>query len=419
MKALADVFGAQRRANRALFDDVHWRGQRACAQQQRQVVGFAHAHGAGNLEAVAQLALNDRRGQHLAFALFKQQNRHALFDVFAAGVAHDAPALGIDRQIDLGLLVLRIKAGLGVGQVFAGQDDLLLDDHRLAVALQKTLGAKRHWAAAAFGGSSFGAVFDQAHFQRRGAAQNVLGLGCVLHAGQLHDDTVNALLLDHRLGHAQLVDPVVQRQHVLLERLVLNAARGLGLDAGGQLELAAVGRLDHLQVGHLLLDQAFGRRQRRGIAKADFNRLAIAGNAAVAQVFVAQRQTDVTGERFGALGQRRLHIDLQHEMHAAAQIQPQIHRVGVQRFEPVRRARQQIERYDISRVARLGRQRLLNDIPGLALGVGVAKTRLDGAAFKRDGFGGNTGLRQGLLDLGQRGRVHLETGLAAGDLNGQ
>jgi hypothetical protein len=41
----------------------------------------------------------------------------------------------------------------------------------------------------------------------------------VLHAGQLHHDAVRALLLDHRLGHAELVDPVVQRGDVLLQRL--------------------------------------------------------------------------------------------------------------------------------------------------------------------------------------------------------
>jgi hypothetical protein len=64
-------------------------------------------------------------------------------------------------------------------------------------------------------------------FQRGGAADDVLGLGGVLHAGQLHHHAVGALLLDHRLGHAELVDAVVQRGDVLLERLVLHRARPL------------------------------------------------------------------------------------------------------------------------------------------------------------------------------------------------
>jgi hypothetical protein len=58
-------------------------------------------------------------------------------------------------------------------------------------------------------------------FQRGGAAQDVLGLGGVLHTGQLHHDAVQPLLLDHRLGHAQLVDAVVQGGDVLFQRLFL------------------------------------------------------------------------------------------------------------------------------------------------------------------------------------------------------
>ena len=234
------------------------------------------------------------------------------------------------------MLVLRIKARLGIGQVFAGQDDLLFDNHGLAVALEKALGAKWHGAIVVLGSSSFGAVFDQAHFQRGGTTQNVLGLGRVLNARKLHHDAVNALLLDHRLGHAQFVDPVVQRHHVLLERLVLNAARGLGLDGGAQLVVGAVGGFHHLKVRNLVLDQVFGRCERGRIAKPDFDHVAVAGNAAVADVLFTQRQANVTGQRLSALGQCGLHVHLQHEMHAAAQVQPQIHRIGVQRCQPRR-----------------------------------------------------------------------------------
>ena len=67
-------------------------------------------------------------------------------------------------------------------------------------------------------------VVDHADFERRGAAEDVLGLRRVLHAGQLHHDAVGALLLDHRLGDAELVDAVVQGGDVLLERAVLRRA---------------------------------------------------------------------------------------------------------------------------------------------------------------------------------------------------
>jgi hypothetical protein len=83
---------------------------------------------AGNLDPVAHLAADHRRGHDFALALFEQQDGHALADVLAADVAEDArspwrPASGAPRLPGSG-----VKAGLGVGQVLAGQDDLLLDD---------------------------------------------------------------------------------------------------------------------------------------------------------------------------------------------------------------------------------------------------------------------------------------------------
>jgi hypothetical protein len=71
-----------------------------------------------------------------------------------------------------------------------------------------------------------GRVVDHADFQGRGAAEDVLGLGRVLHAGQLHDDAVGALLLDDRFGDAEFVDPVVQGGDVLLEREFAGSSSG-------------------------------------------------------------------------------------------------------------------------------------------------------------------------------------------------
>ncbi len=57
----------------------------------------------------------------------------------------------------------------------------------------------------------------QPEFQGGGGAEDFLGAGGVLHAGQLHHDAVAALLLDDRLGHAQFIDPVAQGGDVLLQ----------------------------------------------------------------------------------------------------------------------------------------------------------------------------------------------------------
>jgi hypothetical protein len=50
---------------------------------------------------------------------------------------------------------------------------------------------------------------DDLELQKRRALQDLAGALLVLgaRAGELHDDAVVALLLDHRLGHAELVDP--------------------------------------------------------------------------------------------------------------------------------------------------------------------------------------------------------------------
>jgi hypothetical protein len=135
-----------------LLDDLHRRGQRAGAQQQRGVVGLGGGHAAGDLHPpAADLAADHRRGDDLALALLEQQDGHALADVLARHVAEDARALGVERQVDRRLLRLAVEAGLGVGQVLAGQDDLAEDDDRLAVALHIALAAEGHRAAAALG----------------------------------------------------------------------------------------------------------------------------------------------------------------------------------------------------------------------------------------------------------------------------
>jgi hypothetical protein len=88
LKPLADVVGAQAGADGALFDDLHRRGQRAGAQQQRGVVGLR--------TVVMRPVICTRRRRfrcgsparsHLALALLEQQDGHALADVLARDVA--------------------------------------------------------------------------------------------------------------------------------------------------------------------------------------------------------------------------------------------------------------------------------------------------------------------------------------------
>ena len=155
-------------------------------------------------------------------------------------------------------LALAVKARLRVGQVLTGQDDLFLHNHRLAVALQETLGAKRHGRVAQLSRTGFGAFIDHANFQRGRASQNVFRLGRVLHAWKLHHDAVGALLLNHRFGHAEFVDAVVQGGDVLLDRLLLHASCCHRVDGGAEFEVGAVWGAGGLQIGKLVLDHALG-----------------------------------------------------------------------------------------------------------------------------------------------------------------
>ena len=51
-------------------------------------------------------------------------------------------------------------------------------------------------------------------------------------------------------------------------------------------------------------------------------------DAAVADVLVAHQAAQVGAHRVKALGQRALHVDLEQEMHAAAQVETEVHRQG-------------------------------------------------------------------------------------------
>jgi hypothetical protein len=112
----------------------------------------------------------------------------------------------------------------------------LLDQQRRAAAFRIKLGAER-WIA-----------LPGAASRRRGCRRpcgfpaSRCGRGCpwpwrVLHARQLHDDAVGALLLDDRFGNAEFVDAVVQGGDVLLDREFANGLLGGRIRRGDQFQL--------------------------------------------------------------------------------------------------------------------------------------------------------------------------------------
>ena len=157
-----------------------------------------------------------------------------------------------------------------------------------------------------------------------------------------------------------------------------------GFQRTGEAEVAGVGVFEPLQVGQLVFEQVLRGRAGGGIAEADGDAVAVADDAGVADVLVAQQRADVAGQRVGLLGQRRLHVDFHQEVDAAAQVEAEIHRQRVDRRQPARRARQQVERHHVALVARVGVQRGGERVLGLALGVEIGEAGLDGVAVELD-----------------------------------
>ena len=80
---------------------------------------------------------------------------------------------------------------------------------------------------------------NHTHLQRGSTSQYTFSPRRVLHAGQLHYNTISTLLLNHRLSHAQLIHPVAQGGQVLLHSGLLNAFFLLRFERSGQTEIAA------------------------------------------------------------------------------------------------------------------------------------------------------------------------------------
>ena len=94
-------------------------------------------------------------------------------------------------------------------------------------------------------------------------------------------------------------------------------------------------------------------------------------------LLVAQQRARVRGVGIELLVQRAGHVDLQQEVHAAAQIETEVHRQRVQRGQPARRRALQVQRDDELRIGRVAVQRLLQQILHAQLRVGVRQAHAD------------------------------------------
>ena len=156
---------------------------------------------------------------------------------------------------------------------------------------------------------------------------------------------------------------------------------------------------------------------RLGIAELDDQAVALAVHAGVTQVLVAHDGAQVGRHRVEALGQRALHVDLEQEMHAAAQVKAEVHRQRVQRGQPARGGRKQIERDDVLRVGGIRVEGFLQHVLGLQLDIRVREAGLDAVEVELDAVVRDAGGLQGLLDARQSLLVDLDRRLGARNLN--
>ena len=139
--------------------------------------------------------------------LLHVQHGHRPVEVGLGGLEHPRAALAVEPHVDRGL-ALGIDEG-GVGELVPGDDQVAAQERRRAIALVAQDRTQRR-SSGPIRGEGVVLPVHEAEFDRGGGAEDALGLGGVLHAGQLHDDAVQALALHHRLGHAQLIDPVAR-----------------------------------------------------------------------------------------------------------------------------------------------------------------------------------------------------------------
>ncbi len=404
VEALVDVFRAHAGADGTLLDDLHRRCQRAGTQQQGDVGGLLRGFHAGDLHpAAADFLADDRRGDRLGAALLDQQDGHALADILARHVLEDACTLAVQVDVHGRLAAVVVEAGRGVGDRVAGQHHVLLHCDIAAVAAGYDVIAERRLSLRH--GNRIGLFVDHADFQGGGAPQDVLGLGRVLHAGQLHHDAEAPCCWMTGSATPSSLTRFRKRGDVLLQGEFLHPGFGFRLEACSQGKAfgQVFGGEDQVgERGAQFVDRSIaliagGEMHDHGIA--------FAADAAVADLVAAQFGAEIVLVADGRLFQGGLHVDFEQEVHAAAQIQAEIHRQRIDGREPRRRGRHQVQRHGVA-VA----EAVLQHILGLDLQIGAGKAYLDAVARQFHPAVGQLGRLQCGLHLPQQRRVDFLAG---------
>ena len=209
----------------------------------------------------------------------------------------------------------------------------------------------------------------------------------------------------------------MQGAHVLLDGDFLDFLQGRRFERGADAQIRAIALLSELQFGLIAQQDVTRLAACLFVAETDDDALAFAVDAAVANVLVTHQAAQIGSGRIQAFGQRTLHVDLQQEVHTTAQIQPQIHRQGMQIGQPLGRTGKQVEGHDVLRVAGVRIELLFEDVLGLELDVGVCKTHLDTIHIQENPVVFNARRLERGFDAFECFEIDLERGFAAGNLD--
>ena len=236
----------------------------------------------------------------------------------------------------------------------------------------------------------------------------------------MHHDAVGTLLLDQRLGHAQLIDALGEGGDILFHAFVDGRLQGGRLQGDVQFQIAAFARIGERQLSHLVGQDILCLQARFRVTEVDLHAVAHALDAGVADILVAQHATRGGLDALDFLIQYCFRIDLHQEVHATAQVQTQEHGQGMQFLHPHWRIGLQIDRHDVRGIGGIGVQVLLQHQFCLELGIGIGETHAHGGevagAIHGDTFRLDVLFRQYLLDLRHQLARHFDSRLAAGYL---
>ena len=350
--------------------------ERTCAQQQREVPRLLGGVEARDLEPLPELIANRRDVDHFLDNLLPAlthtvdelgerlvldvHHGHGPADLVPGAVGEEPGALAVEGDEYRRRAALLIDPRRRVRDVLPREHDDALEEDRPAVALAVELRGSRR-ASGRECRRGFGV--DHAELQGRGGPEDLLRPRRVLDTGQLDDDPVLPLLLDDRLGHTELVDAIAQRGDVLLNREALDLALGRLAELNFEHRISDVdGRIDD-QLGHPPAHEIVRPVTVACVVETnDQPPVRAHRDRPLAKFLLPQQRPEIPRVPLLRLSDRSREVHLHQEVHAAAQIETQIHRQRTQTGEPPRGRGREIERDDILAV-----DLFFDDAPGLEL----------------------------------------------------